>query len=466
MKHDSVLLRAGARALACVMALVLGGCALRGSPTFGPEDIPRLERALAEAPEDVDARTQLGVAYYNAGRYEEARTQLTHALGSESASGAAFLYDGLSSEELEDWSAARAAYNRYIESGSSEKTKADLRRRLAIVARKELRQQARQAMATEAAISQEPPTPRSVAVFPFRIVGGSEELKPLEVALADMMITDLQLSRGLRLLERVQVQALLDEMVLAGAGYTTPESGARAGRMLRAEHVVQGVLTPVDGTEIRLDAAVLAAQRAEPHAELAGTGSLDALFDVEKKLVFDLLDALGVELTDAEREAINENRAANLLAFVAYGRGLQALDRGDYANAVAEFQQAAQLDPSFGAAQQQQVQATELQSATEMSTTDITQDAAMAEMPGAELPVATELASGTESLLRQTANETVATPAVTYTQTSGAQSSSTQSTTQSATNRNASSEGQGSEGVNRAATARITITIQRPKTGT
>ena len=466
MKQMHVRLAAGR--LASVVALtataVLAGCAT-GGYRVGPEDIPRLEREAAASPGN-EVRTQLGVAYYNAERYEDARTALRPVVDAPPGSGrgTAFLYTGLANEAMEDWTAARAAYDQYLEEGQSDEIKEALRSRLAIVARNELRQQARLAMENEEAISAEPPTPRTVAVFPFRIAGGREELKPLEVALADMITTDLQLSQSLRLLERSQVQALLNEMVLSGAGYTTPETGARAGRLLRAEHIVQGVLTPMDENAIRLDAAIVAAQEAAPRAELSGDGVLDAIFDVEKRLVFDVLAALDVQLTDAEREAINENRAGNLLSLLAYGRGLEAMDRGDYAGAVSEFQQATMLDPSFNRAQEQSVEAVQLETASNVSTQDVAQQAS--DIGAATPDLGLELR--TESLLKQTANETVTTPAVTYTQstTQTTNTTTTQTTTQSAQNRNASQEGQGSDGVTQATRATITITIPRPRTGT
>jgi tetratricopeptide (TPR) repeat protein len=441
------------------VTMIAAGCAGRGA-SYGPADIPRLEREAGAAPADVELRTQLGIAYYNAGRFEDARRTLTPALDDKNASGPAFLFAGLSSEALDDWSGARTAYTRYLQVGTSSDAKDDVKARLAIVARNELRQQAKSALTNERSLSAEPPTPRTVAVFPFRVVTDRADLKPLEVALADMITTDLQFVKSLNLLERTQVQALLDEMALGVAGYTSPETGARAGRMLRAENVVQGVLTPTDQTTIRLDAALLGAQQGTPRAELSGNGQLAGIFDVEKKLVFDVINALGVQLTEAEREAINENRAANLLALLAYGRGLQAVDRGDYAGAVTEFQQAAKLDPGFTRAQQGKTEASTLQAGNSVSTSDVAAQASSDLNGGGEI----SLGSSTESLLQQTANETVTTPAVTYTQNVATEANNAgQTTTQQASERNASSEAQGSEGINRAATARITITIPRPR---
>ncbi|MBI4544938.1 MAG: tetratricopeptide repeat protein, partial [Gemmatimonadetes bacterium] len=357
---------------ACLMLASAAACA-RTVPTVGPDDIARLEDAVAAAPADLPAMTQLGVAYYRGDRPKDAQAILERVVGQTGASGVAFLYLGLAHEAQDNWTLARESYTRYLELGRSDALKEEIRARLVLVLRNEMRQQARLALEREAELTAQPATPRTIAVFPLRLVSEKPELEPLQVALADMIITDLQLSGALRLLERVRVQSLLDEMALTEAGYAEPATGARAGRLLGAEHVVQGVLATTGENAVRMDVSVLAAAEQRAAGELGNESPLEALFDLEKELVFGVLNVLGIELTAAEREAISENRAANLLAFLTYGNGLQAMDRGDYAEAVRLFQQAVQLDPSLGAARERQGEAAQLQRAGEVTPQQIAQ---------------------------------------------------------------------------------------------
>jgi hypothetical protein len=92
-------------------------------------------------------------------------------------------------------------------------------------------------------------------------------------------------------------------------------------------------------------------------AGIAATGSdadrFNALFDMEKRVVFQLLERLGITLTPAERQAINERPTQDIQAFLLYSRGLEARDRGDFRAAAAAFQAAVQRDPGFGAAAQE-----------------------------------------------------------------------------------------------------------------
>jgi hypothetical protein len=92
-------------------------------------------------------------------------------------------------------------------------------------------------------------------------------------------------------------------------------------------------------------------------AQISATGSgadrLQALFDIEKAVVFQLLDRMGIALTPGERQAISERPTRDLQAFLLFSRGLEAQDRGDFGAATQAFQAAAQRDPSFQQAAQQ-----------------------------------------------------------------------------------------------------------------
>ena len=115
---------------------------------------------------------------------------------------------------------------------------------------------------------------------------------------------------------------------------------------------MQGSVVLLGGERLRLEMAVVDPALAERQGEAADEAALADIFDAEKQLVLEVLALLGVTLTAAEREAIEENRTGNLLALLSYGEGLEAMDRGDYGAASAAFENAARIDPGFQAALQ------------------------------------------------------------------------------------------------------------------
>lgn len=378
----ATLLLAGVPVVACA-----GGMQ---APSVGAGDIPALEAAVAAAPESADTLMLLGVAYYNADRHDDAARALGRAVAAEDASPIAHLYLGLAHEAREDWQAASAAYTAFLADPSDSRVRADISQRIALVERHLMEQQLRDMLAQEDVLALQAPAPRSVAVFPFRVVADDPRYEPLQVALADMVTTDLGIPGTLQLLERAQIQALVQEMALSLAGYTDASSGARVGRLMRAEHVVQGSVVLLGDERLRLEMAVVDPAAAQRQGAATDEAALEDIFDAEKELVLQVLALLGVTLTDAEREAIEENRTGSLLALLSYGEGLEALDRGDFAAATAAFENAVRIDPGFQAAQTRGAQASGLQEAAQTTTSQIAA-AAQAELPVAapEVPGST-----------------------------------------------------------------------------
>ena len=159
--------------------------------------------------------------------------------------------------------------------------------------------------------------------------------------------------KSLTLLERAQVQSLVDEMGLTQSGAVDPATGARSGRLLRAQDVVQGALQDAGANQrLKLDANVVATVSTSVVATGSSANQLPQLFDMEKAVVFQLLQKLGITLSAAEQRAISERPTADMQAFLAFSRGLEAEDRGDYQAAADAYQSATERDPNFKVARE------------------------------------------------------------------------------------------------------------------
>ena len=465
-----------ARRLPSVLALLgLSACAA-GLPDVGPADIPRLQQEVAASPQDTDLQVQLGMAQFEARDYESARTTLQGAVDAGDDSGAAFLYLGMANEELEDWPAARDAYTRYLSEGSSSEVVSEVRKRLTLIGRNLLRAQAQQALAQEAQIAGAASvTPQSVAVLPLGFNSDRADLEPLVYALSDMMTTDFAVSNALVVLERAQIQALLDEMALTSSGYAEPTTGARAGRMLRAEHVFQGVLTTLGQEQIQTDADVLNVPRTSSAGQITESAVLESLFDMEKLIVIRTIrEVLGVELTPAEEQAILENRMSNVLAFLAYGRGLREIDRGNFEAAQAEFALSMSLDPSSFASRDAAM--SDLQSmvdASAASTSDLTDLAGGTGEFGVGV-LAPPTVATTQDLqqdpqlsgtLSSVTEQVAPTPTSNTLDLGSTQQGQSQSSSQTSATRDPVQEAQGQESVPSASQTQIRIVIPAPGGG-
>jgi len=338
------------RALGLAGLLAAGACAGTPGPAAPtPADIPALEARRAQSPDDPAANLRLAEAYYSAQRYPDARAALSRTLLHQPDNAEAQIYLGYTYEGLGQFDSARTAYQRLEATKPSGAAHRLLQGRLALVERHQMIYQARQALAHESTLVKTPPPPNTVAVMPFRYTGTDSTYQPLSRGLAALVVTDLSRVHSLRLVERDRLQALIDEMKLSESGRVDPATGARSGHLIGASTVVQGQYD-VNQTQVRMNATAVRTQDAQVASTAVGADRLQALFDLEKQVVFQLLDKLGIQVTPAERVAISERPTHNIEAFLLYSRGLVDQDQGNYAAAAQAFQAAAQRDPGFAAA--------------------------------------------------------------------------------------------------------------------
>lgn len=336
-------------AVLLLSAALLAACATRAP---SGDAITRLQVQRDRQPGAAAVHRSLGIALYKAGRYPEARTALAEAARLDARDGTTSLYLGLTAEQQGDFAAARSAYAGYLKHGRTRRLRAQLEKRLAALHRREIEAAAKLAVANEATLGQVPGNPRVVAVMPFRFAGTDSSLQPLERGLAELVTTDLARSAQLTVVERARMQAMLDEIALQQGAGAEGEVPVRAGRLLRAGRIVQGGLLQVGGDALRVDAAVVDVPTSEAVGRAAENDQLHALLDLEKRLVLDLFDDLGVTLTAAERRAIEERPTRSMAAFLAYSRGLMDEDAGRFDAASRHFQDAYQIDPRFSIAAQ------------------------------------------------------------------------------------------------------------------
>jgi TolB-like protein len=346
------------------VALAVGGCALPGGRVSPDSPLGRARALLA------------------AEQYAEARDLLREILDESPGDERARLGLGAAFEGLGEADSATAVYASILGGTPSRGVRRRLEARLEVLRRHELQRAAREAAAAEAQLSAAPPEPGSVAVLPFQYLGADSAYAPLARALTDFFVTDLSHVGSLTLLEREAVQFLLDELALSANAIVDATTAARPGRLLRAEHVVGGSIDIPESERVRLDGNAVRTTTTEVVAAASGQDDLEQLFDVEKAVLLDLLNRMGIRLTPSERERIEERPTRNLLAVLAYGSGLEAQDRGAFAEAAAHFQEAFAADGNFAAARERADAAQAMDAAQQMTLDRV---AGMADLNASEL---------------------------------------------------------------------------------
>jgi tetratricopeptide (TPR) repeat protein len=335
--------------------LALGAWAFPAAAQQKPNDKnqERLAKAVAADPGSVAANRALGIWYYKASRFTEALVPLQKARELDPKDGVTALYVGLAAEATSDFTTAKAAYTAYLAVGKTRSVRNDIRVRLVTVTREEAQEAAKQAVAREAQIAQVPGSPTTVAVLPFTIEGGDANLQPLQVGLADLVISDLAKPKKITVVERDRIQAISDEIALSKNGQVDAATAVRAGKLIQAGRIVKGALIATGASNITMTSTTVNTQNSATVGQgLDANGTLDKLFDMEKQVVFATFADLGVTLTPAEHQDVDRRPTHSLQAFLDYSRGLMAEDAGRLDEAARFFESARSADPGFGAALQ------------------------------------------------------------------------------------------------------------------
>ena len=340
----------------------------RPSPVT-PAEIPALKAQATQQPTNAQVRFRLAAALMAAGQCDSAVVVANAGQVLAPAEALGPMVIGGCQEKDGRYDLAFATYTDFANKYPEVRGVAAVRALAQFALRTQATQTAKLALARESTLTTLAPEPATVAVLPVTIAGDSS-LQPLSRGLAELMLTDLAMVRSLRLLERIQVGALLDELKLGQSGRADASTAARVGRLLRAERMVQGVATITQNGPVRMSAAVVRGD-GDVRTGAEANGTFKQLLDLEKQIVFGLATELGIQLTEAERQRILRQGPKNLAAFLAYSKGLEALDRGDYRGAAAAFAAAVRADPSFQSAVEQQ-QAAEAAPALQATPGDLT----------------------------------------------------------------------------------------------
>lgn len=281
---------------------------------------------------------------YQEGRYAE----IIQAYEGKEAGAQEALYLGLSHLRAGDQSKAIAAWKQYVRLDPGSEGNREVSKYLTLLLQEEAKRTAREILQQEKELTGKIDA-RAIAVSPFQNLG-QQTYAPLSKGLAAMIITDLSKVKTLKVVERVQLKALLDELKLSQSGLVDAKSAPRVGKLLGAGKITTGSFLDLDQEKIRLDAAVTQTENGKSLTNSEVQGDLPAFYQMEKELVFKILCGIGhcpESLDSQTRAAVGTIHTKNFKAFRLYSQGLEYLDQGKYREASRSFFLAVEEDPEF-----------------------------------------------------------------------------------------------------------------------
>jgi len=344
-------LNCGTRRVLGVLAAVAGGALVACSTppaAVSPAQIPELAQRVAREPQNGPLLLRYAAALAAADRCDTAVTVARGGMRLAPDDAVGPLIVGRCLQQHDSLGAAIGVYDAFLARHPQARGHSSVAAQRLLAVRQQATETARRELQRESTLATLPGDPQTVAVLPLAI-SGDTTYAPLSVGLAQMLTSDLALLRRFRMVERLELSALLAEMHLSQTGRVDARTAARVGHLVQAGRLVDGLAALSDPRAVRLEASVLRAN-GEVTQPTAATGRLRELLQLEKDLVIGIAGRLGYTLSEAERKAILENGTQDLTAFLAYSRGLVAEDAGDYSAAALYFGQAVRADPNFRAA--------------------------------------------------------------------------------------------------------------------
>jgi TolB-like protein len=339
-----------ARVLVLLLAaLLMASCATVQTPQTGEDysdDIRQLLRRLAADPSDPVALREIGIRYFLSKQFDLAKLNLYRAYLQQKDDPKTMFYYGLTLEYMGDIQGALGIYINYTDVSALSSYRKLLEGRYRALTREIIKQQFQSLLANEQQLGADRLVPKAVAVFPLTYQGTDPKFEALGKGISEMLLIDLGQIKNLTIIERIRIEALLEELKFGQSKFVDKTTAPRLGKLLSAGRVVSGSFN-VSNEKLRMDVAAWdVAGRKFPDFK-SQTDDLENLFKIEKELVFTIIRDLGITLTQEERQRIQFIPTKNILAFMNYCMGLKSEDAYDYQAAKVYYNEALTLDPSF-----------------------------------------------------------------------------------------------------------------------
>lgn len=243
--------------------------------------------------EDLESLKRQGGIFIQRGQGHEAVEVLERANRMASSDAEVIINLGVAYMLTEDYGKAVTLWKEFVLKNPDHKATARMKKYLTLLLYKEASQLAKEAVNNERLFSSQAVSDsNTLAVSYFGERGLSSDVKPLQKALAAMLITDLSKADGVRVVERIKMHRLIEELKLSGSGLIDPNTAPRLGRLLGAGKIVCGNIGGLDDKNIDIVGILSNVTPVRNIANQQVQGNSDEFFRLEKELAAQIVQDL------------------------------------------------------------------------------------------------------------------------------------------------------------------------------
>jgi len=193
-----------------------------------------------------------------------------------------------------------------------------------------------------------------IAVLPFDNSGSygqdKENFDALQKGIAGMLISELAANPAARVVEREQIQSLLDEQHLGATGQVDPQTAAKVGKLVGARYIITGTFVDFYG-DFRVDLRLVNTETSEIIKVESDRMQRDHLFDIIRSLATRLMKDVNLPPLPKNVSDQRMSRQVPTEALTYYSRALLYQDRGQKDKAIDMYNRALAVFPEYAEAQ-------------------------------------------------------------------------------------------------------------------
>ena len=193
-----------------------------------------------------------------------------------------------------------------------------------------------------------------IAVLPFDNSGSygqnKENFDALQKGIAGMLISELAANPAARVVEREQIQSLLDEQHLGATGQVDAQTAAKIGKLVGARYIITGTFVDFYG-DFRVDLRLVNTETSEIIKVESDRMQRDHLFDIIRSLATRLMKDVNLPPLPKNVSDQRMSRQVPTEALTYYSRALLYQDRGQKDKAIDMYNKALAVFPEYAEAQ-------------------------------------------------------------------------------------------------------------------
>jgi tetratricopeptide (TPR) repeat protein len=245
----------------------------------------------------------IGVAYYFTNNIDEAIKYLEEANSIKLTNTEIKYYLGLCYEVKKDYKNAIRFYQYYNDKTLDGNYKSEMEKRLTYVIQLQYQEQAQKLIEEEKSIGSNL-SDSTVAILSFENRSDNPDYDVLEKGFPTMFITDFSYVPKLKIVERLRMQSILDELKLSQTSLVESGTLQRVGKLLRAKNVIKGGFIISKDNQLRLDLALIGVENGKVNEQINNSGPIDNFYRIEKDMVLDIVGKMGIKVSEQIRQKI------------------------------------------------------------------------------------------------------------------------------------------------------------------